>query len=155
MVSQHSVEQTIHGAQARLYLTTAVDQLWVSYRTENIPLLRCEGHWHPTCPHGPYNRASCHTARKSLSRSTGNPSGPNSPTSNRITSSKSYWRRNLCENKAVAILEQMQAGKPALIKKDGGEMLIAIVLFFRPTPSWLSPGRSTCFIACCKMGLID
>ena len=31
-------------------------------------------------------------------------------------------------NKAVAILEQMQAGKPALIKKDGGEMLIAIVL---------------------------
>ena len=38
------------------------------------------------------------------------------------------WERNLCENKAVAILERMQAGKPALIKKDGGEMLIAIVL---------------------------
>ena len=37
------------------------------------------------------------------------------------------WERNLCENKAVAILEQMQAGRPAL-KKDGGEMLIAIVL---------------------------
>ena len=29
---------------------------------------------------------------------------------------------------AVAILEQMQTGRPALIKKDGGEMLIAIVL---------------------------
>ena len=43
------------------------------------------------------------------------------------------WERNLCENKAVAILEQMQAGKPALIKKDGGEMLIAIVLD-RPLP---------------------
>ena len=28
-------------------------------------------------------------------------------------------------------------------------------LFFRPTPSWLSPSRSTCFIACCKLGLID
>jgi len=27
------------------------------------------------------------------------------------------WERNLCENKAVAILEQMQAGRPALIKK--------------------------------------
>ena len=27
--------------------------------------------------------------------------------------------------------------------------------FFRPTPSRLSPGRSTCFIACCKTGLID
>ena len=38
------------------------------------------------------------------------------------------WERNLCENKAVAILEQMQAGRPALIKKDGEEMLIAIVL---------------------------
>ena len=33
-----------------------------------------------------------------------------------------------CENKAVAILERMQAGRPALIKKDGGEMLTAIVL---------------------------
>ena len=32
------------------------------------------------------------------------------------------------ENKAVAIFEQMQAGRPALILKDGGEMLIAIVL---------------------------
>ena len=38
------------------------------------------------------------------------------------------WERNLCENKAVAILERMQTGRPALIKKDGGEMLIAIVL---------------------------
>ena len=28
-------------------------------------------------------------------------------------------------NKGVAILEQMQAGRPALIQKDGGEMLIA------------------------------
>jgi len=27
-----------------------------------------------------------------------------------------------------SILEQMQAGRPALIKKDGAEMLIAIVL---------------------------
>ena len=38
------------------------------------------------------------------------------------------WERTLCENKAVAILEQMQAGRPALIQKDGGEILIAIVL---------------------------
>ena len=33
-----------------------------------------------------------------------------------------------CENKAVAILNKMQQGKTTLIKKDGGEMLIAIVL---------------------------
>ena len=41
---------------------------------------------------------------------------------------KEEWERTLCENKAVAILAQMQAGRPALIQKDGGEMLIAIVL---------------------------
>ena len=95
------------------------------------------------------------------------------------------WERTLCENKAVAILAQMQAARPALIQKDGGEMLTAIVLdrplaeakalvddpaaftremtriliakqshplifFFRPTPSWLLPGRSTCLRACCN-----
>ena len=38
------------------------------------------------------------------------------------------WERNVCENKAVAILNKMQEGKTILIKKDGGEMLIAIVL---------------------------
>ena len=38
------------------------------------------------------------------------------------------WERTLCENKAVAILEQMQAGRPARIQKDGEEMLIAMVL---------------------------
>ena len=42
------------------------------------------------------------------------------------------WERNLCENKAVAILERMQAGKPALIKKDRGEMLIAPNLLLTP-----------------------
>jgi hypothetical protein len=41
---------------------------------------------------------------------------------------KEDWERSIYENKAVAILNQMQAGKKALIKKDGGEMLIAIVL---------------------------
>ena len=57
------------------------------------------------------------------------PSGPNGPTTNWITGTTSEeWERNLCENKAVAILERMQAGRPALIKKDEGEMLIAIVL---------------------------
>ena len=44
-------------------------------------------------------------------------------------SRKEPWSNgNAPENKAVAILAQMQAGRPALIQKDGGEMLIAIVL---------------------------
>ena len=37
MISQHSVEQTIYGAQARLRLAATVGRLRVSYRTENIP----------------------------------------------------------------------------------------------------------------------
>ena len=43
------------------------------------------------------------------------------------------WERTICENKAVAILEQIQEGRPALIQEDGGDMLIAIVLD-RPLP---------------------
>ena len=35
---------------------------------------------------------------------------------------------HLCENKAVAIIQQMQAGKPALIPKECEEIPIAIVL---------------------------
>ena len=38
------------------------------------------------------------------------------------------WEQTLCENKAVAILERLQEGRPALFQKDGGAMLIAIVL---------------------------
>ena len=49
-------------------------------------------------------------------------------TSSLALRAKEDWERSICENKAVAILNQMQAGKKALIKKDGKEMLIAIVL---------------------------
>ena len=38
------------------------------------------------------------------------------------------WERTLCENKAVAILQQMQEGRPALIPKECEEILIAMVL---------------------------
>ena len=41
---------------------------------------------------------------------------------------KEEGARTLCENKAVAIIQQMQAGKPALIPKEREEILIAIVL---------------------------
>ena len=61
---------------------------------------------------------------------TGNPSSRMVPPQTGSLAQRAIekWERNLCENKAVAILERMQAGRPALIKKDGGEMLIAIVL---------------------------
>ena len=35
---------------------------------------------------------------------------------------------SICENKAFAILNESQAGKMEIIKKDGGEMLVAIAL---------------------------
>jgi hypothetical protein len=38
------------------------------------------------------------------------------------------WERCICENKAFSILHQAQEGRPELIKKDGGEMLVSIVL---------------------------
>ena len=41
---------------------------------------------------------------------------------------KEEWARTLCENKAVAIIQRMQEGKPALIPKECEEILIAIVL---------------------------
>ena len=41
---------------------------------------------------------------------------------------KEEWARTLCENKAVAIMQKMQEGKPSLIPKECEEILIAIVL---------------------------
>ena len=60
----------------------------------------------------------------------GTPAAQNVPPQTGILAQRALeeWERTLCENKVVTILEQMQAGQPALIQKDGGEMLIAIVL---------------------------
>ena len=44
------------------------------------------------------------------------------------TSILEEWERTICENKAIAILEKIQEGRLALFQKDGGSMLIAIVL---------------------------
>ena len=41
---------------------------------------------------------------------------------------KEEWARTLCENQAVAIIQRMQEGKPALIPKECEEILIAIAL---------------------------
>ena len=63
-------------------------------------------------------------------RALGTPAAQNAPPQTGTLAQRALeeWERTLCENKAVAILAQMQAGRPALIQKDGGEMLIAIVL---------------------------
>ena len=38
------------------------------------------------------------------------------------------WERCICENQAFSILHQAQEGRQELIKKDGGEMQVSIVL---------------------------
>ena len=60
----------------------------------------------------------------------GNPSGDGITPQNATLMQRAVqeWERTVCENKAVAILDQLQKGRPALIQPDGGAMLIAIVL---------------------------
>ena len=38
------------------------------------------------------------------------------------------WERSICENRAFAILRQLQTGRFPYIKKEGCEMLVAMVL---------------------------
>ena len=64
------------------------------------------------------------------SYSVGRPQREQAPPQNAALTRRALeeWERTLCENKAVAILEKLQEGRPALFQKDGGAMLIAIVL---------------------------
>ena len=95
MVSQHCVEQTIYGAKTRFRPTTTVGELRVSYHSENIPSYEVK------------DNDICRPAVRTVPPQTGS----------LAQRAIEEWERNLCENKAVAILEQMQAGKPALIKR--------------------------------------
>ena len=51
--------------------------------------------------------------------------------------------------------EDLRQPRQRLLVLPDDSLAGEFVNFFRPTPSWRSPGRSTCFIACCKLGLID
>ena len=69
------------------------------------------------------------SAWQHLHTGTGNPRHPGCPTTNwLIMRAREEWDRSLCKNQAFAILHRMQTGRSALIKKDGGEMLVAIAL---------------------------
>ena len=65
----------------------------------------------------------------------GRPNRGNTPPQNATLMQRAVeeWERTVCENKAVAILDKLQEGRPALIQQNGGTMLIAIVLH-RPLP---------------------
>ena len=133
MVSQRSMEQKVHGTEDRLRGYT-LQQLWAdsepaigqksspSYEVKDGDISRAVAAItnlpSSTLPDSPFIRAL------------GTPAAQNAPPQTGTLAQRALeeWERTLCENKAVAILAQMQAGRPALIQKDGGEMLIAIVL---------------------------
>jgi hypothetical protein len=46
----------------------------------------------------------------------------------RFLKTNEKWERSICEKQAFAVLHQMQGGRSPIIKKDGGEMLVAMVL---------------------------
>ena len=65
-----------------------------------------------------------------FAQSLGRPSREQAPPQNAALTRRALeeWERTICENKAVAILERLQEGRPALFQQDGGAMLIAMVL---------------------------
>ena len=129
MVSQRSVEPKIHGTEDRIHTAATLGWLRAGHLAEIFPSYEVKD--------GDIRRAVAAIA--DLPSSTlpdspfiriGDASSPKCPPQTGTLAQRALeeWERTLCENKEVAILAQMQAGRPALIQKDGGEMLIAIVL---------------------------
>ena len=130
MVSQRSVEPKIHGTEDRIH--TAATLGW--FRA---------GHWAEIFPSyevkdGDIRRAV--DAIAELPSSTlpdspfilalGTPAAQNVPPQTGTLAQRALeeWERTLCENKAVAILAQMQAGRPALIQKMAAKCLLPLSL---------------------------
>ena len=130
MVSQRSVEPKIHGTEDRIHTAATLGWLQAGHWTEIFPSYEVkDGDIRravaaiadlpsSTLPDSPFILALVTPAAQNVPPQTGT----------LAQRALEEWERTLCENKAVVILAQMQAGRPALIQKDGGELLIAIVL---------------------------
>ena len=129
MVSQRSMEQEVHGTEDRLHTAATLGWLRAGHWTEIFPFLWRQRWWHFSSS-SRYHKPAVFHADSPFIRALGTPAAQNAPPQTGTLAQRALeeWERTLCENKAVAILAQMQAGRPALIQKDGGEMLIAIVL---------------------------
>ena len=129
MVSQRSVEPKIHGTEDRIHSAATLGWLRAGHWAEIFPFLWSQRWWHP-CSSRYRRPAVLHAAWQSFILALGTPAAQNVPPQTGTLAQRALeeWECTLYENKAVAILAQMQAGRPALIQKDGGEMLIAIVL---------------------------
>ena len=66
-------------------------------------------------------------ANNLFAQSLGRPSREQAPPQNAALTRGALeeWERTICENKAVAILDRLQEGRPALFQQDGEAMLIA------------------------------
>ena len=134
MVPPCGMESTVHGAKTWIHTGT---KLWedseptiskkttTSYEIQTNDVLRAvaaiQNFSSPTPPDSPFLRALGTTAALRAP--------PQTDTLAALAQrALEEWERTLCENKAVAILADVQAGRPTIIHKDGGEMLIAIVL---------------------------
>ena len=147
------MEPKIYGTKARIHTAATVGWLRAGHWAQIIPDLWIKRVWHLPCNSCYRRPAILHAAWQSFILTLGTPAAQNvSPQTGTLAQrALEESERTLCENKAVAILSRCKPADPH--PKDGGEMLIAIVLdrpladakacFFRPTPSWLSPGRYT------------
>ena len=112
MVSQRSMEQKVHGTGYTLRQLwadsePAIGQKSSPYEVRDGDISRAVAAItnlpSSTLPDSPFIRAL------------GTPAAQNAPPQTGILAQRALeeWERTLCENKAVAILAQMQAGRPA------------------------------------------
>ena len=126
-----SVEPKVYGTESRIYTGATMGWLRACHKQENNHVIWCANKWRPTCRSG--HSAFSHPPTPPDSpflRALGTPAALKAPPQTDTLAQRALeeWERTLCENKAVAILAEIQAGRPTIIHKDGGEMLIAIVL---------------------------
>ena len=130
MDSLFGLESEVHRAPAWQRPSEHVASIWTSHRSQDCRLLWRPRQWHqemrkrrqplppPSAPESPFFLTL------------GTPAQQQCPPLNSTLAqrTKEEGARTLCENKAVAIIQGMQEGKPALIPKECEEILIAIVL---------------------------
>ena len=101
MVTQLGVEPKVYGPQSRIHPATAMGS-----RT----------------PHISQTLPSTSPPSNLFVQTLGRPDREHIPPQNAALTSRALeeWERTLCENKAVAILDKLQEGRPVLFQQDGG-----------------------------------
>ena len=86
------------------------------------------GPWRSNTPNGQRTAAplTSQPTQQPLCTVSGQTTTRTSPAQNAALTRRALeeWERTICENKAVAILEKLQEGRPALFQNDGRAMLV-------------------------------